>query len=341
MIMKNSIVKIIFLLSFFAFASCDKEEDIREESVVYVDKLHESDFDKWIYETFTLPYNMEIKWKWDDSEVDNNFNVTPPRKEKAEQFMKALYKTWIQPYEAEGGEDFIKTYVPKLIYLVGTPQYNDDGTMTLGLAEGGRKVTVFDVDNLKHLEASKLSEAFHTMHHEFAHILHQKIHYPVAFKEISKGLYTGAWYNYNDYSATSLGFMGPYSMTNDHEDFVEIVAYILSEAQNCNVPKLREVPEKDENGLVTGNVIKMLLSDFQMKLYMFGIGMKQKKDGSITFIQNQTGPAGLAKMLEKINIVTNYYKKEWGIDLFRLQARIEVATNEFILAYEGEESVVE
>jgi len=334
--MKNITIKFIFILFLFAFVSCEKEEDLREESVIYVDELHESEFDKWIYETFTLPYNMEIKWKWEDGEVDNNFHVTPPRKEKAEQFLQALYKTWIQPYEAEGGEEFIKTYVPKLIYLVGTPQYNDDGTMTLGLAEGGRKVTVFDVDNLRHLEPAKLSQAFHTMHHEFAHILHQKIHYPVAFKEISKGLYTGAWYNYNEYSATSLGFISPYSMSNDHEDFVEIVATILSESQNSNIPKLRDVPEKDENGLVTGNIIKMLLSDFQLKLYMFGIGLKQQADGSLTLQQNQSGPLGLSKMLNKIDIVTEYYEKEWGIDLFRLQARIEAATNQFVLDYDEE-----
>lgn len=329
--MKNILIKFCCVLSLFAFYSCDNEDDLREESVIYVDEVHESEFDKWLYETFTVPYNMEIKWKWEDGEVDNNFHVTPPRKEKAEQFMKALHKIWIKPYEEVGGEEFIKTYVPKLIYLVGTPQYNDDGTMTLGLAEGGRKVTVFDVDAFDHLDLQGMAKAFHTMHHEFSHILHQKIHYPVAFKELSKGNYTGAWYNFSDIKANTLGFITPYGMSNDHEDFVEIVATILSTVQNSNMPIERVVPEKDQYGMVTGNLTQKVLSDFQMKLYMFGIGIVQNKDGSLTLQQDQAGPIGLSIMLKKIDIITEYYKTEWGIDLFELQGKIEIATNELIL----------
>jgi len=329
--MKNRYIKLVCILSLFAFLSCDKEDDLRNESTIYIDQVHESDFDKWLYETFTVPYNMEIKWKWEDAEIDNNFHVTPPRKEKAKQFMEALYKIWIEPYQQVAGEEFIKTYVPKLIYLVGTPQFNDDGTMTMGLAEGGRKVTVFDVDVFDNLDLASMTKAFHTMHHEFSHILHQKIIYPDAFKMLSKGVYTGAWFDHTDYSATSLGFISPYSMSNENEDFVEIVATILSTVQNSNMPDLKAVPEKDANGLITGNIIQTYMSDFQMKLYMFGIGTIQNKDGSLTLQQNQTGPAGLSIMLQKIDIITEYYKREWGIDLFELQGKIEVATNELIL----------
>jgi len=109
------------------------------------------------------------------------------------------------------------------------------------------------------------------------------------------------------------------------------VATILSTVQNSNMPDLKAVPEKDANGLITGNIIQTYISDFQMKLYMFGIGTIQNKDGSLTLQQNQTGPAGLSIMLQKIDIITEYYKREWGIDLFELQGKIEVATNELIL----------
>ncbi|WP_372641998.1 substrate import-associated zinc metallohydrolase lipoprotein [Ancylomarina sp.] len=324
-------------MSIFALSSCDKEDSLREESIIYVDQVHESEFDKWLYETFTVPYNMEIKWKWDDSEIDNNFHVTPPRKEKAEQFMKALYKIWIEPYQEVGGDEFIKTFVPKLIYLVGTPQYNDNGTATMGLAEGGRKVTIFDVDSFNNSDIAEMSKSFHVMHHEFAHILHQKVHYPMDFKKISKGLYTGAWYNHDLLSATSLGFITPYSMSNDNEDFVEIVGTILSTVGNCNAPVVKYVPEKDTYGIVTGNIIPMLLTDFQLKLYMFGIQIMQNEDGSMILRQNQSGPTGLSIMLNKISIVTDYYKSEWGIDLFELQGKIEIATNQLILENSKEE----
>lgn len=321
----------IGLLLMLTFISCKKEEGMRDKTVVFLEEEHQSDFDKWIYETFTVPYNMEIKWKWDDGEVDNKFHVTPPQKEKAEQFVKALYQIWIKPYEEVGGQNFIKTYVPKLIYLVGTPQYNKDGTMTLGLAEGGRKVTVFNVDAFDNLDLDKMSRAFHTLHHEFSHILHQKINYPTTFKTISKGLYTGSWYNYSEYKANTLGFMSSYSMSNANEDFVEIVANILTIVQNSNTPIPQNVPEKNEYGLVTGNIVQKVLSDFQLKLYMCGIKITQNNTGSLSLQQDQAGPQGLSVILEKIDVITNYYKTEWGIDLFKLQGKIEIATNKLIL----------
>lgn len=329
--MKKNIITIISFISLISLAACEGDDKIQDNTVVTVEEEHKSDFDKWIYNTFTLPYNMEVKWKWEDGEVDNSFHVTPPRKEKAEQFLKALYKIWIKPYEEIGGKSFIKTYVPKLIYLVGTPQYNSDGTKTLGLAEGGRKVTIFDVDSFDNLDIEKISKSFHTLHHEFAHILHQKIAYSSDYKKLSKGGYTGAWYNFETAKANALGFISPYSMLNDYEDFVEIVATILSVVQNSNSPVYHIVPEKNEYGIVTGDLVKKKFSDFQLKLYMFGIKTVQKPNGSLTLQQDQSAPHGLDIMLKKINIITDYYKSEWGIDLFELQGRIEVATNELIL----------
>lgn len=323
--------KIVVSLIFLFLLSCTNNDEVKDRSVIYVEEEHKSDFDKWLYETFTKPYNIEVKWKWDDGEIDNSFFVTPPRKEKAEQFMKALYHIWIKPYKEVGGEKFIKTYVPKLIYLVGTPQYNSDGTKTLGLAEGGRKVTIFDVDHFDNLDLEKMTSAFHTMHHEFSHILHQKVAFSTDYKALSKGKYTGAWYNFKETQANTLGFISPYSMANEYEDFVEVVATILSTVQNSNTPIDRNVPEKNEYGLATGNTVTKKMTDFQLKLYMFGIETKQKEDGSITLIQDQAAPIGLDIMLKKINIVTDYYKNVWGIDLFKLQAKIEEATNQLIL----------
>lgn len=328
--MKKTIITLVYIL-FFIVACKEDSNEIRKESVIYVDDSHISDFDNWLYETFTKPYNIEVKWKWDDTEIDNAFHVTPPRKEKAEQFMKALYKIWISPYEKVGGEKFIKTYVPKLIYLVGTPQFNEDGTKTLGLAEGGRKVTIFNVDSFNNTDLKKMTSSFHTMHHEFAHILHQKIAFSTQYKALSKGSYTGAWYNFSEQNANTLGFISPYSMLNENEDFVEVVATILSTVQNSNSPVEKYVPEKDAKGLITGNIVKKEMSDFQLKLYMFGIAAKQQQDGSIKLSQDQAAPIGLSIMLEKIKIIKKYYKQTWGIDLFELQGEIEKATNELIL----------
>ncbi len=323
--------RIILLVALLSILSgCKSDDKLLDESVIYVTQTHQSEFDKWIKETLTIPYNIEIKWKWDDGEIDNRFHVTPPRKEKAEQFMRAFYDVWIKPYEEVGGEEFIKTYVPKLIYLVGTAQYNSDGTKTLGLAEGGRKVTIFEVDEFDNTNVTNMAKSFHTLHHEFSHILHQKVAYSLEYKKLSKGNYTGAWYNFTDVKANTLGFITPYSMLNDCEDFVEVVATILSTVDNSNNPAIYNVPEKDENGLITGNIVPMKLSAFQQKLHMFGISIEQQQNGKLKLKQDEKAPVGLSIMLQKIAIIQEYYKTEWGIDLFELQGKIELAINKYI-----------
>jgi len=315
--------------------SCEKEESLLSESVITIVETHHSDLDQWIDDTFTQPYNIEVKWKWDDGEVDNNYHVIPPQKEKAEAFLKALLEIWIKPYEAEAGKEFIKTYAPKLIFLVGTPQYNADGTMTVGLAEGGRKVTVFDVNNFNPTDIKTMTKAFHTMHHEFAHIMHQKVLFSSDYKEICKGSYTGAWYNIDEFNANAAGFITPYSMSKDVEDWVEIVATILTRVKDSNTPAEYDVPMYNEKGIALkddkGKIIveKKIMSEWFHKIYTVGMGSIQK-NGKWVLIQHPSATEGRSKLLTKINMIQNYYQRVWHIDLIQLQKRIEQAAIKLI-----------
>ena len=55
---------------------------------------------------------------------------------------------WFDAYNEVAGQDFIKTNVPRVITLIGSPAYENTGTMVLGTAEGGYKVTLYMVNNL-------------------------------------------------------------------------------------------------------------------------------------------------------------------------------------------------
>lgn len=336
--MKNKIYLLIVLSIILGFSSCSNEGvGIDEQSVIKVHANEKSELDKWIYENYTVPYNIEVKYKWDDTEVDNKAWVVPPKTEKAKEFLEAMLKVWIQPYVAEAGEDFIKQYIPKLLVLIGSPQYNKDGTMTLGLAEGGRKVSIFDVNSFAEvntkgktpeqiLKAKKRSiiESFHTMHHEFAHILHQTKFYPIEFKAITKGKYTGNWKDVSDDDANILGYITPYSMLNEDEDFVEIVAAILTSVQNSRNPVTYDgCPAKDKRGILTGESITLTLSEWDIKLYLWGIGTNSAGE----WIQLDNAEKGLDLFNRKVLIVTSYFKNKWGVDLYNLQKRIDEAVD--------------
>lgn len=114
-----------------------------------------------------------------------------------------------------------------MIHLVGSPAY-DEGQITLGTAEGGLKVTLYNVNTLDpHNPDIEVLNFwyFKTMHHEFTHILHQTVEFPKEFYEVSTGRYTGAgWVNITDEKALKRGFITNYASTEVHEDFAETVA---------------------------------------------------------------------------------------------------------------------
>src|SRR6185503_7994734 len=56
--------------------------------------------DVWIFDTLTVPYNIGVKYKWDQSELNDFFDkiLVPPREEKVIPLMSSIKKAWINVY---------------------------------------------------------------------------------------------------------------------------------------------------------------------------------------------------------------------------------------------------
>jgi substrate import-associated zinc metallohydrolase lipoprotein len=66
---------------------------------------------------------------------------------------------------------------------------------------------------------------FHTMHHEFLHILQQTKSYPTEFNTVSAGKYqANNWINIEDSEAPLLGFVTGYASGEAREDMAEVYA---------------------------------------------------------------------------------------------------------------------
>ncbi len=93
--------------------------------------------------------------------------------------LSGISKSWIESYVAEGGDTFFKKIVPKVIYMIGSPAYNDNGTIRQGIAEGGRKIILLDVNKVKvkgmagytASDSGYFKRMLWIIQHEFAHIL--------------------------------------------------------------------------------------------------------------------------------------------------------------------------
>ncbi len=286
----------LLLLLFAAawFTSCSKEDDlghIEDIPGLGGDTWVNGPLDKWLYDTLTAPYNIAVKYKWDQFEFELNKTLVPVKEEKVIPVMDAIKKVWINNYIAEAGLTFFKKYSPKFFILSGSASWNENGTITLGTAEGGRKVVLYLLNDFRTKgmpgyqpsDSGTVKQMFHVIEHEFGHILHQTVMYPQEFKQITTGYYTGNWNNISDYDAHRDGFVTAYAMSGYDDDFVEMISMMLVEGKGGFDAIVNSIPP----------------------------------EGSINGVSQADAQARLRK---KEAMVVDYFKSVWKIDFYHLQS---------------------
>ena len=260
-------IKIIFYgLLLFSVSSCIEQDDFTES--IFIDKpALEPDsetypFDKWLYDNYLIPYNLDFRYKMEDVGSDVSYNLVPATLDKAMDMAILVKYLWFDVYSKVVSDDFLKKYGPRIIHLIGSPAYNPVlGVILLGSAEGGIKVTLYRCNELSSRDIDVMNEYyFKTVHHEFAHILHQQRTYPKEFETFTAGYYDPTGWQFRTLSeAASLGCVSPYGSSQPREDFVEIIAnYIVkSDAQWNMILDLAAKPGIDASGQVVPNNLKM------------------------------------------------------------------------------------
>jgi substrate import-associated zinc metallohydrolase lipoprotein len=285
----------LLILTLAVFASCKKEDDLGDVSTIPGlggDSWVATELDNYIRDTFTIPFNVAAKYKWDQGELDFDKTLTPPREEKIKPVLSSIKKVWIDNYVAEAGKLFMQKYIPKFFILVGSANWNTDGTITLGTAEGGRRIVLYVLNDFRvkgmqgygPSDSVNIKMMFHTIEHEFGHILHQTVLYPQEFKRISVGDYTSNWNNIADSTANEKGFISAYAQSAPDEDFVEMISIMLTEG----------------------------------------------KARYEQFINNIKSADAKSRLRQKEAIVVNYFKDVWNINFTSLQTRTRNSINALI-----------
>ncbi|CAN5903485.1 putative zinc-binding metallopeptidase [soil metagenome] len=226
------ILPALLLFSLGTFVSCQNEVDNLDTSLLGLggDSWVKGPIDQWLDQNYVTPYNIEVKYRFDRYEVALNRVLVPTREDRIIPVMETIKKTWIEPYEQTAGPDFIKRLSPKQFVLVGSPQFNPEGTITLGTAEGGRKIVLYKLNDFDKKDKAEVRQMLHTIQHEFAHILHQTVMYPEEYKRITTD-YTASWQDYSLADARSRGYISEYSRSSPDEDFVEMISFMLIEGK--------------------------------------------------------------------------------------------------------------
>ena len=144
--------------------------------------LYTFPLDTFVKVNFQEPYNVRYMYKMQDmslSSSDLQKNLTPCSYDKSVDLATLAKYLWFDIYKelANQHEIFLKKYSPRIIHIIGSKSLNvSQGTETLGVAEGGLKISLYNANNLSVDDIDMMNEYFFkTMHHEFGHILDQTI----------------------------------------------------------------------------------------------------------------------------------------------------------------------
>ena len=226
--------------------SCGDNDDftdsIFDTSIEAVDKdATTAPFDQWLYDNFVVPYNTEIQYKFNYPASNLDFQLTPADYKKSQLLTYFIKYLFYDVYTLYGGENFMKQYGPRIFHYIGSAAYAPTtGTETLGYASAGVKITLINVNNMKlWKEDDEYTPAdmdllnkdqFHTLHHEFSHILHQTKSYPVTFGQVTPGSYDPrSWQERDSVESHRLGYLTQYGSSANYEDFVETLSCTITD----------------------------------------------------------------------------------------------------------------
>lgn len=244
-------LSIIGLLIASVCLSACSEDELDDKSIFTSSTTEQNELDKWLHTNFVTPYNLSFSYKYEDKESYLSYNLIPADYDKAVALALMMKHVWLDTYVEVAGGDFLKANCPRVLQLFGSPAYNPgNGGIVLGTAEGGVKVYLFnvnmiDIDNpyididspfpSKDANTTDLNYwFFHTMHHEFTHILQQTKNYSTDFNLISAADYKADdWLNLDDEDAPLLGFVSGYASKEANEDFAEILSTYITRTEEA------------------------------------------------------------------------------------------------------------
>jgi substrate import-associated zinc metallohydrolase lipoprotein len=225
-LLKYNKITSLFLVA-LSFTACVQEEKLGESQLDFTQPV-KSELDNWIVTNYLDPFNINVQYKWNQNTVDNNRYLFPPSIEKVQPALEIVKQIWLDSYSKIGGADFVKKIAPREMVMIGGVNLNSVGTRTLGIAEGGQRVTLFETDYIDKKNRAIVKEFIHTIQHEYIHILNQNKPFDEkSWAVITPVGYTSDWYNYSIPTSNEIGFITSYARSNINEDFAETASVIL------------------------------------------------------------------------------------------------------------------
>ena len=211
----------------------------------------QTELDRWIADSITAPYNIEVVYRWQKNANTGTTFVSPPKPDNVKAILRAVRELCFETYRQEnlGGVDFLQGKTPLRIYLYGGNNVDENGVELLNNPQlTPSEMCIFRVDDFKAGDANKMYALMRSVHHQFARRLAELVAYDRdKFTAISGHRYTGSteplaaplgyskkekdYFGLADY-ANKRGFYTMQAFLSAEDDFAEIISSTL-----CATPK--------------------------------------------------------------------------------------------------------
>ena len=303
-----------FLVTSFLLAGCEKEAPLSDRSVVEAGAVEreKTEWDKWILDTFTLPYGIEVEYRWDKNVVQNGSYIYPPEVANVKSVLKAIKALWIDLYTSPdlGGEKFLLGKNPLKIYMYGGRNVDGNGMELLDNPEATtNEMFLYNINEFDPKDEDKVFVLMRSVHHQFARHLMELFPYDRnRFLSISRNKYIEsttpiAWVFKGETHgrrvfvlaryANRKGFFTYHSLLSPEKDFAEIISSKLTHTLKDILKALTEAKTPYTAG----------------------------SDQDLQNAYNEQAVQAYKELTEKQKLVEDYFKKEIKISLNYLQLR--------------------
>lgn len=224
---------ILAACSVLVMSSCTKDE-VSSESIFKEESHRYTEFDSWLQRNYVEPYNVRFEYRMPDRETSFNYWVSPPNIKESIMIAKLIKFTTLEAMvemmssgdETEDPALFVKSYFPKVLFLVGSFEISSSGSTALASAENGLQINILGVNFFEyHKDAERIAG---TMLHEFTHILDGIHGSPAEFKDITLSDYVGDRYTSLTDDPYQKGFVSNYARSHYSEDVAETGGRLIS-----------------------------------------------------------------------------------------------------------------
>ena len=224
---------ILAACSVLVMASCTKDK-VSSESIFKEENHRYTEFDSWLQRNYVEPYNVRFEYRMPDRETSFNYWVSPPNIKESIMIAKLIKFTTLEAMvemmasgdETEDPALFVKSYFPKVLFLVGSFEISSSGSTALASAENGLQINILGVNFFEyHKDAERIAG---TMLHEFTHILDGIHGSPAEFKDITLSDYVGDRYTSLTDDPYQKGFVSNYARSHYSEDVAETGGRLIS-----------------------------------------------------------------------------------------------------------------